>query len=157
MNLIETLKTSVKYHFIIEFLLLVIIIFLTVKPRQNINLDTNGLVKNNLLNISLSEEGALVVSHPFANETALITNEKPLNQTALKQLHNMVIAVTEDNNNPKRAENGIFDSIISSATASTMHNIPGHIYLNITFSVDGVVTCRRYDKTLNMKYVGACM
>lgn len=156
MSLAETLKTSVKYHLIIELLLLAIIIFLLAKPNKEITLDTNGLVKNNLLNISLLENGTLVASHPFANETTTITNENQLNQTALKQLHNIVIAVTEDRMDPKRAESGIFDGIISSANA-TQHNIPGHVYRNITFIGGNDLTCRRYDKTLNMKYVGACI
>lgn len=156
MNLIETLKTSVKYHFIIELILLATIIFLFFKPNNDVTFDTKGLVKNNLLNISLLEDGTLIASHPFANETTIIANENQLNQISLKQLHNIVIAVTEDNIDPKRAESGFFDGIISSANA-TLHNIPGHVYRNITFNGGNHITCRRYDKTLNMKYVGGCI
>ncbi|GEM_PF-820222 len=46
---------------------------------------------------------------------------------------------------------------LASSDYSKINNIPGHIYVNITFSIENHITCRRYDKTLNMKYVGACI
>ncbi|MFZ2451224.1 MAG: hypothetical protein WAW36_11970 [Methylovulum miyakonense] len=152
----EISKISVKYHLIVELLLLVAVIFLLAKPSKDITLDTNGLVKNNLLNISLLADGTLVAAHPFANAITTITDENQLNQNSLKQLHSIVIAVTEDGINSERAESGIFDGIISSARA-TQHNLPGHIYVNITLRSQNNVVCKRYDKTLNMKYVGACI
>ncbi len=126
---------------------------------KTIAFDTNAAAKHNLFNISVLEDGSLVLAHPLANEISTISNENQPNQHnhgPLKQLHSFAIAVTEDGDSEEHDKSGVLDFFISSAHA-TKHKLRGHEYINLTITNQGSVVCYRYDVTLNMKYVGACI
>jgi hypothetical protein len=155
---ISTLPT--KYHLIIELFLIIVIVFMLVKCQPSINVDSQGLVKDTVLNMSLLPDGTLVVADPYSDEVITVVGEKPINHGPLKQLQSITLAVTEDSGeyNATGQKVGILDTLISSAMA-TKHNLPGHKYYNLSWRYGNVAGCTRYDIT---KYpppkvpVGSC-
>lgn len=150
---------SSKHHIIIELVLVLVIGFLLINsPKSTVTLPASALAeKNDLVDMRVLADGRLAVNHPETNEASIVSGDTPINQTALKQLYNVAIAVTEDSiETSKTAETSLLDAIIPAAHA-TKHNLPGHIYVNLTLRSQNYVECKRYDKTLNMKYVGACI
>lgn len=159
-----TSKSPVKYHLMAELFLCLIIVILLIKlisDRPNIKIDTQGFVKNTVLNFSLLPDGTFIVAKSNGEVIDTVPKENPTTKDALKQLHSIAVAVTEDidKNNYADKEVGLIDRIISPAMAN-IHNLPGHRYFNYSWTFGNQRGCTRYDITYyppTYTNVGACI
>lgn len=160
----EATNSAVKYHVMVELFLSLIIVIILIKIFiyiPDIKVDTQGFIKNIVLNFSILPDGTFVVSKQNGEVIDTIPLKNQSSEESLKQLINVGIAVIEkiDTRNYVDRKLGLIDSIISPAMASK-HNLPGHKYWNYYWVIGNQTGCTRYDITNyppNLKNVGACI
>ncbi len=150
---------TLEQHLLFELFLCFVIALLLFNTQKNIVLDSNGFTKDTALVFGVEFNGNINVAARDGDKTTVTPEINPLKKGSGILLNSIGTAIIRNNNSTDK-KLGFIDNIISPAMAS-MHNLPGHDYLNFPWTIGGVSGCYRYDITnypsVPAKFVGACI